>query len=435
MRETIKKNYQIHQVKIMWKIFWLLRALETLSVISSRAFSSTLTWHYIKNQDDSATASYVLSLYFFTKILSGLLLSPLGDRNKKSHILSSCVLMSIMAPLILFITLQQGSHYFTVAALAGIFLLGVSDSLISPTIAAIIPQIIASALITNAMHRKFTIDSIGGILAIAAGIISLDNLGLANTLILISAAGFLNGVLISNALNAIPDTPSHKNHYLKHLTEGLLLSYQFRFEFRWNTIAALANFAVTPLISIIIPYIAQYYWHSEAWKIIQLEAVLSLGILISATLVYPKLNKHNIKKETIVRTSWLALPTLFLSLCFTQNFIIWNAIIFSLGIAIICNNIAIESTRTLAIPAACMARIQTIHHVFILALIPLGFAITGFALQKWGLEHAMLLLSATIAMAWLLLRTAPKMTELLSLDNESLVGAYERLFPPETGDK
>ena len=419
----------------MWKIFWLLRAFELLSVISSRAFSSALTWHYIKSHGDSATASYILSLYFLTKILSGLLLSPLGDRNKKSHILLLCALIGITAPLILLIALQQEGHYFTVAALAGISLLGVSDSLISPIIAATIPQIITSKLITKAMHRKFTIDSIGGILAIAVGIISLDNIGLAHTLCLISAVAFFNAALVSRALPSIPHSASHQDSYTQNLIEGFFLSYRFRFEFRWNTIAALANFAATPLISIIIPYIAQYYWHGEAWKIIQLEAVLSLGILISATLVYPKLNKHNIKKETIVRTSWLALPTLFLSLCFTQNFIIWNAIIFSLGIAIICNNIAIESTRTLAIPAACMARIQTIHHVFILALIPLGFAITGFALQKWGLEHAMLLLSATIAMAWLLLRTAPKMTELLSLDNESLVGAYERLFPPETGDK
>ena len=421
----------------MWKAFWKLRTFELLSSISSRAFTGALTWHYIKNQGEPVTASHLLSIYFLAKILSGFLLSPLGDRTKKSHILLSCALINISIPLtiLLALTSQQQSLYLTTSALFSIFLLGISDGLISPTIAAIIPQIIKSELITKAMNRKFTIDSIGGILAIGMGIISLDSIGLELTLCFITLIALIGACVVHTVSRFIPPSPGHQDSYIQNLMEGFALSYQFRFEFRWNTIAALANFAVTPLISIIIPYIAQYYWHGEGWKIIQLEAVLSLGILISATLVYPKLNKHNIKKETIVRISWLALPTLFLSLCFTQNFIIWNAIIFSLGIAIICNNIAIESTRTLAIPAACMARIQTIHHVFILALIPLGFSITGFALQKWGLKHAMLLLSATIVMAWLLLRTAPKMTELLSLDNESLVGAYERLFPSETGGK
>lgn len=416
----------------MWKLFWKLRAFELLSSISSRAFTGALTWHYIKNQGEPATASYLLSLYFFVKILSGFSLSPLGDRKKRSHILLSCALMTIAAPLILFFASWQESHYFMAAALAGILLLGISDSLTSPTIAAIIPQIIKSELITNAMNKKFTIDSIGGILAIGMGIISLDSIGLQLTLCIITSIALLSAYLVSTVLKSIPPSPDHKDSYTKNLMEGFALSYRFRFEFRWNTIAALANFSVSPLIAIIIPYITKHYWHGEGWKIIQLEAALSIGILTAASLIYPRLNKLNIKKETIVKTSWLVLPALFLALCFTQNFIIWNAIIFFLGIAIICNNIAIESTRALAIPTACMARIQTIHHVFILALIPFGFAITGFTLQQWGFQHAMLLLSASILTAWLLLRTAPKMTELLSLDNESLVGAYDKLFPPKS---
>jgi len=170
----------------MWKIFWKLRAFELLSSISSKAFTGALTWHYIKNQGEPATASYLLSIYFLAKILSGSLLSPLGDRKKKSHILLSCALMTISAPLMLLFTSQQGSYYIMAAALLGIPLLGISDSLISPTIAAIIPQIIKGELITKAMNRKFTIDSIGGILAIGMGIISLDSIGLELTLCFIN---------------------------------------------------------------------------------------------------------------------------------------------------------------------------------------------------------------------------------------------------------
>lgn len=412
----------------MNRLLWLLRGAELGAALGSRMLLGIFVWYLVKYESDARTASFVLASYYVAKFIAGIALSPLSDRFTPVRLFRACIAVTVLVSAgSLATSLSLSGLTIACMVLAGL-LLAIPDALLSPAITSTITRVVPNHLMVAAFQHKFTVDALGGVVAIGLGIVSLDAAGL--TVSLVISLSLCAGSLLLLSGISLPEQQGkrEKNHYWRDITAGFEVIRRFRFEVWWNFLSALANLAVAPLIALVTPFMTRAYWGGEAWRLVLLELSITVGILLSAQIIYPALVRYGFRKIVLVRSAFFGMSLSLAAVWLSSNWWFWMLAYFSIGVLVIINNVCIESMRALAIPAEYRGRVQTIHHLCIQSAVPVGLLIGGAMLETGRVFGLLGLFVMMLTLSTLLLWYVPKLKELLATPTEKLDGVYEKLF-------
>ncbi|TDO96710.1 MFS transporter [Marinomonas balearica] len=417
--------------------FWILRISETLSTTANKMLISIFIWFSISYVSSPDEASSIYATYFLSKIVFGTILSPLGDRFEKRKLIFYANSLALVGFFIAVYMINQKNIYVPLFYAIVIFL-GCCDAIYPPLANAILPDIVEKKNLDLAYQYTFFLQSIGSLIGISVGIISLDMLGLYVAVVLATTLSIVSQLILLflNVAKEKPIIRSESLTYMREIKESFILTYKYKSEFYWNLAASLANFIVAPIISIAIPFFVSHILMKDGGYVVFYEVCISFGVILGALYVQKKLIYIGVKKMTLVKSSFSFMGISILLLALFDNYIVWGGALLFLGLSIIVCNICVESVRSIAIPKQYRSRLQTIHILTILSSTPLGFLLMGNWIESYSLQSLLFAFGLILLVVSQFIIHIPKMEHLLSMEEDELEGAYASLFClPNEADK
>lgn len=362
--------------------FALLWSGQTISRLGDSLYRITLAW-WVLEKTGSAIVMGTLLTFSFAPML---LFLPIGgvvvDRFPRVRVmlvseLLSGITVSIVA-LLAFGNLLEIWHVYIASIIFGLL-----SSFYRPAYAATVPEILPGEALPSANSLTSMSEQIASVLgpAVGAYIVKLSST---------SAALALDGVSFfisaSSLVILLGSSGQRKNPKATSLLRDLreALSMLFGTPWMWITTAILAliNITLGAPVNVTLPFLVKDTLHGDVGTLGLVYMAFSLGAVIGA--VWLSL------AETIRRRGLkiygalivVGLATLTLGMPITLIGVIL-AILVS-GASVTISNLALTNILQERVPPEMLGRISSINSLGSFVLLPVGFALAGWATDKFG---------------------------------------------------
>ncbi|MDC9594071.1 MFS transporter [Xenorhabdus sp. IM139775] len=408
----------------MTRDFWKIRYSESIYILSSRIFISIMTL-YLLRSGNVWLSSYFLFFYFISKSVFGLFFAHKFEKSEKKQLLIKLILFFMGISLTAIII-----KYLTIHPLIFIFVsigMGFVESFFIPVVNAFIPAIVDNNFIVEAFRKTFLIQASNNLFGIAIGMGGYQSIGFENmmwVIVVLSSISFI--ILLSLNCTDKPvfleNPPSEYN-----IKKSISLFIRYRFEPWWAFSSMLINMFLASFSSLIIPYFIVKIAGGTPISVGLIEGCAAGGAIFSSCYLQKKIEKI-IGKDRCVVFSFFIIGLCFFLLAFSHYIFIWNILAFFMGMAIVMNNISVESSRSIAIPEKNRVKIQTIHNALIGFANPLGLLLTPFIITHYGYRVSLIISALTILIIAIFVRFIPLFYELLTSRQEDITNLYEKKY-------
>ncbi|PHM45032.1 MFS transporter [Xenorhabdus mauleonii] len=404
--------------------FWKIRYGESIYILSSRIFISVMTL-YLLHDDNVWLSSCFLAIYFLSKSVFGFFLAHKFEQLGKKRLLTQLIFLFIC---MLLTTMLLKSLSVSLLALIPIAIgVGFVEAFFSPVVNAFIPTIVDKNFITEAFRKTFLIQASNNLFGIAIGMGAYQWVGFENmiwAIILLSLASLV--ILHSISCKGIPvsSSPPPSSNNMKN---SIAIFMGYRFEPWWAFSSMVVNMFLVSFSSFIIPYFIIKVVGGEPVTIGLIEGCAAGGAIFSSCYLQKKIEPIIGKSRSVI-LSFFAIGICFLLFSFTNHIGIWSILAFIIGIAIVMNNVSIESSRSIAIPERNRVKVQTIHNAFIGIGNPLGLLLTPFMIANYGYVSALIVSASVIIVISIFIRFIPLFYELLAHEQDDIADLYEREY-------
>ncbi|MBD2783823.1 MFS transporter [Xenorhabdus sp. DI] len=408
----------------MTRDFWKIRYAESIYILSSRIFISIITL-YLLRSGNVWLSSYFLFFYFMSRSVFGLFFAHKFEKSEKKQLLIQLILffMGISLTAIIIKSL-------TITPLIFIFIsigIGFVEAFFIPVVNAFIPSIVDNDFIVEAFRKTFLIQASNNLFGIAIGMLGYQSIGFENMMWVIVVLSLISFIILLSLDCKGQSISFEKSPADYNIKKSIAIFMRYRFEPWWALSSMIINMFLASFSSLIIPYFIVKIAGGNPISVGLIEGCAAGGAIFSSCYLQQKVETI-IGKARCVIFSLFIIGLCFFLLAFSHYIFIWSILAFFMGMAIVMNNISVESNRSIAIPEKNRVKIQTIHNALIGFANPLGLLLTPFIITHYGYRVSLIISSLIVMMIAISVRFIPLFYELLTRKQEDIINLYEKKY-------
>lgn len=404
----------------------LLLLSEMLGLLASAVGQTALAWWMAQRggAHDLATHGALLAL---GALITLPLLSPLGDRRPKRQLIRLGKLVLVVDALAL--ALLAGAGIYRLSLLCACSLLSiVAHALLLPAQASILPELVETGRLPDAIRLRRGAQALGGLLGPGLGGAALALGGVASAMLL-NLLLFVIAAVAALRLGVppFPARPAATRGWFGDLAAGLRAKWSVPLDRWWTLIGALMMVFLLPATGLLLPLRLQSLGLSAAW-FGACSAALSLGLLVGVAGVADRLIARVGRARAIAAAVLCCgLAVGGLGPCdWPPGLVLLFALI---GLSMSVTQLVGQTHRTLAVPEDFRSRMSagqmTVGHIAAAA----APVLTGALLMHCSAAAVYPLLAAGFLLSGLGLLAVPGLGHFLRLDHEQVKNWYGRQYP------
>lgn len=292
--------------------------------------------------------------------------------------------------------------------------LGLISTLYRPAVRGITPQIVDKTQLLSANSLRAISQQVSDMIGPVVGGFLVAAIGLyiaytVNAITFLLSALFVSFIAIRSTKKKTEDTPTEKPTFWKDFTQGWSAIKKRPWLGASILIGSLSNIGIAAFDVIILPVYANNSFNGVQTYGIFLAA-MAIGALICATLIG---RLERISKRGILYYLFMALSGLFiLGISFTPPLLVSLLLLAAIGFCLTAFIIIWDSATQELIEEEVLGRVVSFQMFGGLLLLPVGYSIFGFLLDKLGTDLSMSIAGVSIILVAALGLTNKKIREL-----------------------
>ncbi len=371
---------------------------QTISRLGDSLYRIALSW-WILEKTGSALAMGTVHITSMVPMLVFMLFGGvLVDRLPRSWVMFTSDLLrgflvagvAVLAAL----NLLEVWHIFIISALFGIV-----SSFFDPAYIAVFPEIIQADTLAGAnslttLSREFT-----GIIGPSLGALLVATGGTPLTFGLDAASFFISALtLIPLLKHDRVKTLEPKQPKSSTIWADLLVGFKTVTASPWLwvtiSVAALANMVEGGAISTSLPFLISDTWKMDVKSLGYFYSALSIGAVVCALIMGNAKKLH--KRGYIAYASWFSIGAMILLLGIQKNLGVSLAAAAMLGVAATSFGLIWTSSLQELVPPDLLGRVSSIDFLGSYILMPLGYALAGWATDQLGAPYVFIVAGAVV---------------------------------------
>jgi MFS family permease len=411
------------------KDFWWFRGGEFLSDLGTGAHALAVAWWVLEQTGSAASMSMVLVPVTLVRLMASPLLSPLADRFSRKHLM-----LVADAGLILIAGLMTWMFYTNLMNMALLIGLSVLLALVSSLFAvgsqAVVPNLVDKEAVQLATQQTQALNAVSMLIGGIFGASLVALLGVTGALAVDTLTFVFSfiGIWMIRA-NTKPERTETKfsiKVWQEDLHEGLRTVWNVKVLFGLVLVAALLNLAFAP-IQILIPYLIKETLGLTPWHVGLVETVVGASIILGSITVGVLTNKiHN--HRVLILGVTIGAVALFVG-GFVQAY--WGFVLTCalLVMGVTWTNILVGAQASVAVPDHYRARVNTIINTIATSAMPLGLAVSGPLLDRFGGWTLLSGIALMVGVIIPLLFLVPNLVTFFNQPSEQVEGWMKETYP------
>jgi MFS family permease len=266
-------------------------------------------------------------------------------------------------------------------------LFGLISAFFEPAYIAVFPEIIASDTLPSANSLTTLSREITGIIGPSVGAVIIAaggtpiTFGLDALSFFISTLTLIPLLKINPTLPHLEEKPRHLNIW-RDLTSGIKAVAASPWLWVTLIVAALANMMEGGAITTSLPFLIKDAWHLDVKSLGFLYSALSVGAVLTAIIMGNWKKFH--RRGPVAYFSWFIIGTTILILGLQQNFIISLIVVAIMGAAATTFGLIWTNSMQELVAKDMLGRVSSIDYLGSYILLPIGFAVAGWATDRFG---------------------------------------------------
>ncbi|HUS13557.1 MAG TPA: MFS transporter [Chloroflexia bacterium] len=391
--------------------FALLWTGQTLSRIGDFLYEIALAW-WVLQETGSAIAMGGVLIFAFTPMLVFLLIGGVaGDRLPRVRLmLASDLLRGVLVAVVALLAFTDRLELWQVYGASLLF--GFVDAFFGPAYAATVPTLLPAEDLPSANSLTSLGVQAGRIAGPALGAALVATGGTSLAFAIDSSTFFISALCLLPLLGHAMPAPTEE------ATPSVLRDVRAGFRtvransWLWITILiyALTNVTLVGPYSIAMPFLVKDFMHADVGTLGLLYAIFPAGYAISSVWLG---GKARLRRRGVITYAGLVLAGLGLFVFgLPVPLLVLAAAALINGAALEAGSLAWTNTLQEMVPGEQLGRVSSIDMLWSYVLIPVGFALTGWATDALGPAPVFLLGGGITALLALLALAHPRIREL-----------------------
>jgi MFS family permease len=366
------------------RTFALLWLGQTFSRVGDFIYEIALAWWVLQKTGSAQTMSLVLIFAITPSIVFSLIGGVAVDRLPRlAFMLGSDVARGLVVTVVAVLGLAgllEVWHIFTASLVFGLV-----DAFFQPAYAALIPQLVPEADLPSANSLTSLSLSLGRVVgpALGAGLVAMR--GIESAFVLNAASFFISTLFLLFLIRTDlpkPKRPDSQSNVLDDLKQGFASVLAAPLLWISIVVFALTNITLAGPYSVALPFLVKDNLHASVEVLGWLYAIFPLGYIAGGLWLgsLPKLRQRGwlMHGGTVIAAIMLGLFGLLPPL--------WVLVVaaFINGAALEAGHLVWTNTLQEKVPNDQLGRVASIDNLGSFALLPLGFALAGWATTTFG---------------------------------------------------
>ncbi|MHC1739930.1 MAG: MFS transporter [Anaerolineaceae bacterium] len=359
---------------------------QTISRLGDSLYRIALSW-WVLEKTGSALAMGAVNIASMIPMLVFMLFGGvLVDRLPRPLVMFSADLLrgilvagvAIMAAL----NLLTVWEVFIVSALFGLV-----SAFFEPAYIAILPEIVTAESLPSANSLTTLSREITGIAGPSLGALIIAAGGTPITFALDAVSFFVSAIALIPLLKLpsikpIQQVKTNRINVWTDLVSGLKAVGASPWLWITISVAALANMMEAGAISTSLPFLVKDTWHLDVKSLGFIYSSISIGAVVTAVIMgnWKKLRKRG----PVAYISWFIIGTSIAIFGLQSNFIVTLIIAAILGAAATAFGLIWTNSMQELVPKELLGRVSSIDYLGSFALMPIGYAVAGWATDQFG---------------------------------------------------
>jgi MFS transporter, DHA3 family, macrolide efflux protein len=416
------------------KDFWLFRFGQIISVLGDSCSHIALAWWILDATESPAQMSAVLAPAMFMRIFLLPLLGPIGDKFPRkwlifiSDIWRGVFTFAIGTMIVL--------NYFNLPLLITLYIVNAVGSAIFSSVAgSIVPQLVSAENLPVAMRQSEAITAVGGIVGGIAGGGLVTIFGLAGAFYVDAGSYMLSAILVLfiRANTRPPLVEGEKTTeksalgiWFEDLKEGFVVMYKIPVMFWMSIVAMMLNFVLSP-IGIILPVLVKQERNLPPWFLGALESSVGLGSILGAIIIGWLCKKMLTDVVVVMGIVFIGIGIGFMP--WVPSIALPLSMMFLIGVGAALANIPMSTKEALATPDQYRSRINSIGGFQSMLAAPIGVAVAGVVLEKYGLNYTLMGIGTFVVILCPLMFLIPHFSKFMRSEGDETTQYFKKNFP------
>ncbi len=379
---------------------------QTISRLGDSLYRIALSW-WVLEKTGSALAMGTVNIVSMVPMLLFMLFGGvLVDRLPRSAVMfTSDLLRGLLVggvAILAALNLLEIWHIFIISAVFGIV-----SSFFEPAYIAVFPEIIQADALAGANSLTTLSREITGIVGPSLGALLVATGGTPLTFALDSASFFLSALALLPLLKhdrLVRTVAEPKKAENANMLGDLMTGFKAVAASPWLwvtiSVAALANMVEGGAFSTSLPFLVSDVWKMDVKTLGFVYSALSVGAVICALIMGNAPKMH--KRGYIAYASWFMIGASILLLGVQKNLWISLAGAALLGAAGASFGLIWTSSLQELVPSELLGRVSSIDFLGSYTLMPIGYALAGWATDKLGASYVFIVAGIVVAVLSLL---------------------------------
>ena len=350
-----------------------------------------LSLYVLQKTGSAALFASVMALSIIPRVILTPIAGVIADRFSRKKMIVLMDMISAFAVAIFCGIYIINGELSLVSIYVLSMLLSATNSFLTPSMGAIVPDIVPKDQLADANSFRAVPESVLGLVSPLAGGILFGVFGLLPIMI-INAVSFFASSISEMFIKIKKESlqPEHeREHYFRSFTQGLSFIKSKPEIMLIVCVAIIANFALSPIFSVALPVVLLQDFKVSEQLYGLFNSLTSIGMLIAPIFAAKIIKKHHYSKlASIILTFSGILTVVIAALCVTGifptimiNYVSMIVTINVLVTAIVWLNIALGTAMQLIVPGDILGRVSSVLGTFSMIATPLGIALMGALLE------------------------------------------------------
>jgi MFS family permease len=362
---------------------------QTVSRLGDSLYRLALAWWVLEKTGSAVAMGTVLVFTTLPALLFVLIGGVVVDRvDRKKLMLISDLLRGLAVATIAWLAYTKLLEIWHIYLLSILF--GLVDAFFQPAYSALMPEVAPIADLPSANSLTSLSAQVTGVAgpALGAALVAFGGTPLAFVLdagsFIISAACILP--MVQQSAPLIGQRPPHKELSIKTGWNDLLQGFKIVAGSPWLwitiAIASLSNITLSGPTGVGLPFLVKDHLHSGVGLLGAINSLFSVGSVIGAIWLGSKVRLRH--RGLLAYICWITGALLVAFFGLSHNILAIEAAAIVMGMCFAGFGLVWVNTLQELVPHDLLGRVTSMDYLGSYALLPVGFALTGWAVDRFG---------------------------------------------------
>lgn len=359
---------------------------QTISRLGDSLYRIALSWWVLEKTGSAVAMGTVNIASMIPMLLFMLFGGVIVDRLPRPLVMISAdLLRGVLVAAVAILAALNMLQVWEVFVFSALF--GMVSAFFEPAYIAIFPEIITAESLPSANSLTTVSREITGIAGPSIGALIVAAGGTPITFGLDAASFFISAITLIplikiNGRLALPKIKPVQLNIWNDLTSGFKTVAASPWLWVTILVAALANMMEGGAISTSLPFLINDVWHMGVKSLGFIYSAISIGAVVVAVIMGNRKKLH--KRGLIGFLSWFVIGAMILILGIQKNFAVSLLVAAIIGAAATSFGLIWTNSMQELVPKEMLGRVSSIDYLGSYVLLPIGFAVAGWATDQFG---------------------------------------------------